>query len=103
MWGHMKKDCFELESNAHRRPRGWKSNKSNKTAEAAAEELSMLYYECDEEGEEIPLFCQKCNIDGMSDSEREAMSKQMVWINKHMSEEERTRPRSIYPESPAIK
>ena len=35
MWSHMKKDCFELETNAHRRPRGWKSNKSNKTAGTA--------------------------------------------------------------------
>ena len=59
----------------------------------------MLCYECEEEGGEIPLFCQMCNIDGMSESDREATSRQMSWINKYLSEEERKKPRSVYPGS----
>ena len=100
----MKKDCFELESNASRRPKGWKSIKSSEAAGAAAEELSMLCYECDENGEEIPLFCKKCNIEGSTESDFEAMKESRKWINRHLSEEEKEKlAGKVYPGDPPMR
>ena len=39
--GHQKKDCWELEENAHKRPQWWKSRKTKQQTEMAGTELCL--------------------------------------------------------------
>jgi len=72
--GHKKVDCWELESNAHKRPKNWKSKMSNNNTGATSIEMVIAHVEVPVE---VPgeIYCNECEFQLTSVGGAEAIAR----------------------------
>ena len=91
--GHMKRDCWSLDDNKHKKYASQKTGETGNTA-IAGDEISVLAAEaeelcdnCHEDGKELSLFCVKCNDEDDEEKEKNAFEmKKMMEICRKIAD-----------------